>query len=280
MDVGQLSERAGELARAWGVAVERTLETPSSLVAFGRRGARPVVLKVCRAAGDEWRSGEVLEAFGGRGAVRVYEHAGGAALFERASPGTSLAELSLGGRDEEATEILAELIGRIAHPRATPGVFPAARDWGEGFARYLASGDGQIPCGLVEQGQRLYLELCATEREPLLLLHGDLQHYNVLFDSRRGWLAIDPKGVAGEIEFETGAALRNPYERPDLFATPAAVERRLRRFEAVLQLDADRALAWAFAQAVLSAIWSVEDGDAVDAQNPTLILANAIRPML
>ena len=280
MDVGQLSERAGELARVWNVVVERTLETPSSLVVFGHRGAQPVVLKVCRAPGDEWRGGEVLEAFDGRASVRVYEHVGGAALLERASPGTLLAELSLGGRDEEATEILAEVIGRIEHPRATPGAFPTVRDWGDGFGHYLDSGDGQISAELVEQGRRLYLELCATQREPALLLHGDLQHYNVLFDSRRGWLAIDPKGVAGEIEYEIGASLRNPYERPDLFASPAMVERRLRRYETVLRLDANRALAWAFAQAVLSVIWSVEDGDAVDAQNPSLILADAIRPML
>ncbi|HLL73680.1 MAG TPA: aminoglycoside phosphotransferase family protein [Pyrinomonadaceae bacterium] len=280
MGVGQLSERADELARAWGVAVERTLETASSLVAFGRRGAQPVVLKVSRATGDEWRSGEVLEAFGGRASVRVYAQVGGAALLERASPGTPLAKLSLGGRDEEATEILAEVIRRIHHPRATPGVFATVRDWERGFGRYVAGGDGQIPPRLVGQGRRLYAELCSTQREPALLLHGDLQHYNVLFDARRGWLAIDPKGVAGEIEYEIGAALRNPYERPTLFDSPAAVERRLRRYESVLKLDAGRALAWAFAQAVLSAIWTVEDGGAVDEQNPSLILANAIRPLL
>ena len=280
MGTRQLSERAGGLARAWGVAVESTLETPSSLVLFGRRGARPVVLKVIRRPCDEWRCGEVLEAFGGRGVVRVYEHAGGAALIERLSPGTTLAALSLGGRDEEATEILAGVIRAMAHPPATPGAFVTARDWGEGFARYLAGGDSQIPAALVEQGRRLYSELCATERGPALLLHGDLQHYNVLSDSERGWLAIDPKGVAGEIEYEIGASLRNPYERPDLFASPAAVRRRLRRYEAELKLDANRALAWAFAQAVLSVIWSAEDGEAVDPENPALKLARAIRPML
>ena len=47
-----------------------------------------------------------------------------------------------------------------------------------------------------------------------------------------------------------------------------------------LKLNYDRALAWGFAQAVLSAIWSVEDGFAVDAGNPSLRLANAIWPIL
>lgn len=280
MSKEQLSEWADELARVWGVAVESTLETPSSLVAFGRRGDQAVVLKVIRRPGDEWRSGEALEAFGGRGVVRVYEHTGGAALIERVSPATPLVDLSLGGRDEEATEILADVIRRMAHPRATPGAFVTVRDWGKGFDRYQASGDVQMPADLVEHGRRLYSELCATEREPALLLHGDLQHYNVLFDAGRGWLAIDPKGVAGEIEYEIGASLRNPYGRSDLFASPAVVRRRLSCYEAELRLDAARALAWAFAQAVLSAIWSAEDGEAVDADNQSLKLAHAIRPML
>jgi streptomycin 6-kinase len=47
-----------------------------------------------------------------------------------------------------------------------------------------------------------------------------------------------------------------------------------------LKLDFKRALGWGFAQAVLSAIWSVEDGFAIDDRNPALILANAIQPML
>jgi streptomycin 6-kinase len=86
--------------------------------------------------------------------------------------------------------------------------------------------------------------------------------------------------VIGEVEYEIGAGLRNPNEKPELFASPQTVENRLRYFEAKLKLNSDRTLAWGFAQAVLSAIWSVEDGFAVDAGNPSLRLANAILPIL
>jgi len=157
--------------------------------------------------------------------------------------------------------------------------FVSAQDWGNGFRRYLESGDRQIPARLVAHARQLYFDLCASQRS-VRLLHGDLQHYNVLFDSDRGWLAIDPKGVIGEVEYEIGASLRNPYEKPELFASPETVERRIRCFEAKLKLNYDRALAWGFAQAVLSAIWSVEDGFAVNAGNPSLRLANAIWPIL
>jgi streptomycin 6-kinase len=282
-----MSERVEELVRDWGVAVHDTLETLSSFIAFGNRGNQPVILKVARQPGDEWRCGAVMAAFGGRGMARVYEYVEGAALLERLNPGAHLASIALDGRDEEATEILADVIDRMSRPcessdepsRDALKAFASAQDWGKGFQRYLASGDRQIPASLVAQAQQLYFDLCASQRG-VRLLHGDLQHYNVLFDSDRGWLAIDPKGVIGEVEYEIGASLRNPYEEPGLFASAETVEKRLRYFEAKLKLNSDRALAWGFAQAVLSAIWSVEDGFAVDAGNPSLRLANAIRPIL
>lgn len=272
-------ERLDELARAWGVAADATLETESSVVAFGSRGGAPVALKVVRRPGDEWHCGRVLGAFGGRGTARALELADGAVLMERLVPGTPLVTMALAGRDDEATDILADVVRRMSRPGPPPPGTPAAERWGRAFGWYLATGDAQIPRGLVEHGRDVYLELCASQRETRLL-HGDLQHYNVLSDHARGWLAIDPKGVVGEVEYELGAALRNPGERPELFASPAIVARRLRRYEAALALDAGRALAWAFAQAVLSAVWYVEDGFAVDARNPSLLLADAIRPML
>lgn len=272
-----LAERVEGHVREWGVAVEETLETHSSLLLFGRRGARPVVLKVVREPGDEWRSGEVLEAFGGEGAARPLEHAGGAVLLERLEPGTALAALSLGGRDDEATGIIAGVILRMSGRRATTRSFTKVEDWAEGFGRYLSSGDERLPRELVTRAHETYLNLCATQRD-VRLLHGDLQHYNVLFDERRGWVAIDPKGVVGEVEYEVGAALRNPYERPELFASAAAVERRLGIFAARLRLDPERALAWCFAQAVLSVVWTVEDGLPVGADSPPLLLARALNP--
>jgi streptomycin 6-kinase len=274
------AERLAERARAWGVSVDTTLETESSLLAFGTRGGEPVVLKVVRRPGDEWRCGEVMAAFGGRGMVRVLDHADGAALMERLHPATPLAEMPLAGRDAEATEILAEVMEEMASPSGEPppGI-PTAEEWGLGFERYLASGDRQIPAALVERAGDVYRRLCASQRERRLL-HGDLQHYNVLLDARRGWISIDPKGVVGDTEFEIGATLRNPVERPDLFTSRATIERRLRCFETALGLDGGRILAWAFAQAGLSAIWSVEDGFPVGARNPSLLLADVLGPMI
>jgi streptomycin 6-kinase len=275
---GGLAARIEARVRAWGVSVETTLETESSVVAFGTRGGEPVVLKVVRREGDEWGSGEVLEAFGGRGIVRVLAHVPGAVLLERLDPGTPLAEPALAGKDDEATGILAEVIDRMSNSDIDLRRFPSIEDWGKGFDCYLASGDRQIPRDLVEHGRRVYAGLCTTQGERRLL-HGDLQHYNVLFDSRRGWVAIDPKGVVGEAEYEVGALLRNPGE-PEVYAHREMVERRVRCYASILGLDPERMVAWGFAQAVLSAIWGVEDGYTLHPGAPPLRLAHVIQPML
>jgi streptomycin 6-kinase len=270
----ELKARIAERVKAWGVRAERALATETSALVYGTRDGKPVVVKVAREAGDEWCSGEITAAFGGRGVVQAYDHVAGAVLLERLVPGTPLVTLVLEGRDDEATEILAALLRRMS-PGDPPAGCATVEQWGLGFERYLATSDTRIPRTLVLHAQRVYSELSAAQREPALL-HGDLQHYNVLHDERRGWVATDPKGVVGELEYEIGAALRNPNERPDLFASPEAVERRLKVFHAALGIDVDRARAWAFAQGVLSAIWSVEDGYAVDENNAALRVARAI----
>ncbi|MGI8733394.1 MAG: aminoglycoside phosphotransferase family protein [Pyrinomonadaceae bacterium] len=273
-----LLERIQQHARAWRLVVEDVFETETSAIASVTRDAQPLVLKVVKQQGDEWHSGKVLEAFAGNGVARVYKQAPGAMLIERLRPGNSLVSLALNGKDEKATNILAAVMQKMSAPEV-PVLCATTQDWARGFDRYIASGDIQISRHLVESGQRVYSDLSASQRR-VRLLHGDLHHYNVLYDSDRGWLAIDPKGVAGELEYEVGAVLRNPFERPDLFASASTVERRLKQFTSILNLDFERALAWGFAQAVLSAIWEIEDGSQVDSTNPALGLAHVIQPML
>ena len=284
MAESELLNRTQQYAREWGVVVEDIIETESSAIAFGDRDSQAVVLKVIKQPGDEWHSGEILKAFAGNGVVRVYEQTPGAVLIERLKPGNSLVEMALNGKDEEATDILADVIQQMSTVESLKfrteslKAFKTVQDWGKGFDRYVATGDNQIPVELVEAGHHVFSQLCASQRGPRLL-HGDLQHYNVLFDSSRGWVAIDPKGVMGELEYEIGAVLRNPFERPELFLARATIERRLKAFANKLNLDVERMLKWSFAQAVLSAIWDIEDGFAVNPMNSSLRLAQIIQPM-
>lgn len=275
-DSSDLQSRLRERLLTWRVSVERVVHTAGSAIAFGHRDRQPVVLKVVSLAGDERLSGQVLEAFAGRGVVRALEHADGALLLERLLPGTPLIDDDID--DERATAIIADVIGRMS-PGAPPAGVPTVESWGEGFERFAGRDTAGIPGPLVEAAQRTYLELCASQAATRLL-HGDLHHHNVLLDSQRGWLAIDPKGVVGELAYEAGAALRNPCERPELYAAPATIRKRVDCFARMLRLDATRILSWAFAQAVLAAIWEVEDEGVLTAGTGWIAFATVVRPML
>lgn len=214
--------RLDELAAAWHVEIQHVITGERAVVGFGALGARPVVLKVNAGTGGEPFATGVLEAFGGRGAVRVYAQAPDAALLERARPGHTLADVVAQDGDGEATRLLAQLVARMSPGPAPQGV-PTATEWGRGFAR---------------RGRGVYDRLAATQRHERLL-HGDLHHGNVVFDHERGWLVIDPKGVVAELEFELGAALRNPWDRPALFTDPGVIRRRARTLADGLRLDLD-----------------------------------------
>jgi len=275
---GTLHRRLREQLRLWHVTPDRTIETKGSIVVLGRRAEQRVAVKVVPNGHDEWFSGRVLKAFGGNGVVRLLDQADGAFLLEQLRPGHSLA--SVGGHlgDEETTRILNDVILNM-RPGPVPDGAPSVESWGASFGRYTSRGGDLISPALIEEAHQRYSELSRSQ-SATRLLHGDLHHHNVLLDSERGWLAIDPKGVVGELAYELGAALRNPCERPELFTEPSTIEKRVDWFAKALLLDADRVLGWAFAQAVLAALWELEDDGVLNAGVGWIALANAIRPML
>jgi len=256
--------------RQWGLTLESPpRRTPAGWVAMVRRGADQFMLKQ-PLAHDELRAWQVLAHYDGDGAVRLIDHLpNGTVLLERAVPGTPLTQWVLDGNDEGALAILCGIAARLHRHAAPAADFPAIEDWGRGFARHRSTRAAGIPAALLDRAEMLFAAL-ASSQGTRRLLHGDLHHDNVLFDRRRGWLSIDPKGVLGEPAYEFGAALRNPTEDVRHFAGPAIAARRAAIIERELGLDRQRVLDWAFAQAVLSAIWSLEDG-----QDPVRGLATA-----
>lgn len=276
---GTPEDRLREYAERWGVALDAEIvETGAALIAFGTRGDDRVVLKIVKSEGDEWRSGEVVRAFGGQRIVRALECDAGAVLLERVVPGHSLVDVVLRGDDDAATSIIGDIMaGLSAH--STPIRTATLEDWARSFSRYRSGGDRQIPSALVERADAQFTELCSTQTDRRLL-HGDLQHTNILFDDRLGWLSIDPKGVIGERAFEVCAFLRNPVQAPHFFTDLTAVGRRLRLVCDAADLSYERALRWVFAGAVLSAIWCVEDDGRIPDHNPSLILARTVQPAI
>jgi streptomycin 6-kinase len=228
-------------------------------VAFVRRGDEDLVLKLLPAGADEARSGEVLAHWDGLGAVRLIESAPGAVLIERALPGGDLSQMALRGQDDAATLVLCGVMEKLDRPAPGGAAFRTIGDWGAGFRRNRAKAAALgVDLGLVDRAERLFEQLRLTQADPIVL-HGDLQHYNVVRDEARGWLAIDPKGVLGEPAYETGALLRNPNVDMAFCADPATIDRRARLICERLGHPYGRVVGWCFSQWVLSVLWAIQD---------------------
>ena len=239
------------------VPVSAPFQTATSTLQFVEQRGAPCVLKLAREGSGEESSASALLHFAGNGAVSVLAHDGRATLLKRAQPATPLSSLVIEGRDDAATEVICGIIAALHNHEPPTTRFPTIEDWGKGFESAAASA---LPTHLVAKAAAIYFEQCNTQTKRILL-HGDLHHDNILSDATDGWLAIDPKGVLGESEYEAGAALRNPIADKSLFADIQILDRRLNVFCSRLGWDRGRVLRWCFAQAVLSAIWSIEDSE-------------------
>jgi streptomycin 6-kinase len=228
-------------------------------IVFVRRGSARLAVKMPDARGNAavWRG---LRHFAGEGAVRVLDQSSsGALLMERAIPGDALSKLVLNGADDSAMAILCDVAARL-HAAAPPTeVFPKVDDRQRKFQRRVGVDESSPPARMWDHAQHLFSEL-ATSQTERKLLHGDLHHDNVVYDTARGWLAIDPHGMMGEPAFELAAAFREPNDKPPWFVTRSVVDRRARIVAERLGIDRQRLLGWAFAEAVLLAIWCRREG--------------------
>lgn len=238
-----------------------------------------IVLKAGVPSPDFSHQVEALLLYGGRGMVRVLEADAdaGVVLMERLDPGTTIVDMP----DDDATAITAGVMHDLQLPAPPNCRLPALADWASALDRvrgHYGGGTGPIPERLYEMAQSYWREMLASSSAPIVL-HGDLHHWNILRDERRGYVAIDPHGVLGEPEYEVAAYLGNPNTRLHLFDDLAAtMSRRLDIFAASLGYDRQRMLRWGIAFQVLSAWWSYEDGGdgshaliaatALDAINP------------
>lgn len=235
------------------VADGAPIETPTSNLLPVAMGGEPAMLKLLKPSSDEGPGIAALRWFAGNGAVRVIAAEGDALVMERALGRRSLTAMAVGGGDEDAIRIIAG-VARALHaprPEPTPELPTLARRF---RALFEAGPQHPVLARCAASARRL-----VETSEECVVLHGDLHHENVL-DSPRGWLAIDPKGVAGE----------RAYEAANLFLNPTGVERlvldpeRALRLSAILSqelaLDPARVLGFAFAHAGLSAAWCIEDG--------------------
>jgi streptomycin 6-kinase len=220
----------------------------------------PCVLKVSRRVGEAANEIAALRLWDGRGAARLLEAdpENGALLLERVEPGSMLVEVAETD-DADATVVTAGVLRRLWEPELDPADLRGLRPLESWCAAYdrnreaLSRGADGFPAALFRRADALRRDLLASAPGPTVL-HGDMHHYNVLRARRAPWLAIDPKGLAGDRCFDVCQFMRNPRDR----TTPALNRRRLDIFCAELGLDRDRTREWCLVHAVLDACWEFE----------------------
>jgi len=214
----------------------------------------PAMLKVSRSA-EEIQGAQLLNWWAGEGAARVLALDGEAVLLERACGAGDLAAMARSGRDDEATQILCAVAGRLHSPRSADppaGLVPLER-W---FRALWPTADSQG--GDFARSAQIARSLLAEPRDRVVL-HGDLHHGNVLDFGARGWLAIDPKGLIGERGFDFANMVCNPdFETA---VSPGRLPRQVAVASAAADLDPARQMRWVSAYLGLSASWTLGSGE-------------------
>jgi streptomycin 6-kinase len=249
---------------AWGVvALAQVDDHPFAWWAM--RGEEFVVVKAGD-PGERHREALALQAFG-VGATDVIEHDRdlGLLVTRRVLPGDDIRPLARQD-DDAATRAIALLAADLHRDQGTGSGLPPLRDIGVAFD---APHDDRLPRHLVDSARRVFDDLMG-ERTPRVVLHGDLQHLNVL-NTGEGWRAIDPHGWVGDPVFEAAALLANPrglVEDGDARGMDGRLlaERSGRRAEIYAETtgyDVDRLRAWGFVGCVIAELWMLESHDLV-----------------
>lgn len=222
----------------------------------------PAVVKTepDRGPEDEFLTGiDAMVLCRGRGMVEVLDvdrdHR--LVLMELVVPGQTLWKEPI----DHALEAAAYVMRSLRQPPPAGHTFPDVRSYYRAWPNHvrLYGGPGPIDADLFEPGGRLFLEMCDTSSERVIL-HGDLHYGNVLSSDRASWLAIDPKGLVGDPSYEVGAVFRNRVDELYESRDPVrAMRRRVELLAEVAGFDRERVRLWALAQAVLSEIWTADN---------------------
>jgi streptomycin 6-kinase len=213
----------------------------------------PAVLKINFPEPEGEREPDALGHWGGAGAVRLlgrYDERR-ALLVERCEPGTRLWETRDG---DGVTRIVAGVLRRLWKPPREDHPFrllaDAAAEWAKELLRGWDEFGRPYEESLLEEAVAFLREAGPAQGEQVVL-HQDLHGGNVLQARRELWLAIDPKPLVGEREFDTASFLRD--RRWELRNDPdagARVRQRLDLLAAELDLDRDRMRGWGVAHAL------------------------------
>jgi streptomycin 6-kinase len=217
----------------------------------------PVVLKISydeKSISDEILA---LKYFDGSGSIQLIAHNERyhALLLQQAVPGITLKSL-YPSQIEYVMDCYIDTM-RLLHSKPLPkkNNYRHISDWLMAIDNLKSQ---ECPLYLIQKAIALKNTLL-TSMTAEIFLHGDLHHDNLLKDGEH-WLAIDPKGIVGESEFEMAAFdFMNINELANMSNVKNILEARIDLLAAKAQLNPKRINDWIFIRLILMAAWHVED---------------------
>jgi streptomycin 6-kinase len=243
----------------WGLISEGPVDNLSYnyVVKVTDTKGTPLILKLGVPNFDTRNEMVTLQNYDGDGCAKLlkFDLENGVMLLERLVPGRMLSAES----DEMSVlDIYIKVWKAIRKPLPGGASTPSLVHWFEGLTNYRNSGDVQIALEHVQLAEECFQQVMETSEGPELL-HGDLHHENILYSEQNGWMAIDPKGVAGDPYFDVVSFLVNQL---DSKVDPKGILKlRVDTICEQLGLDRQRLLKAAIALGTLYACWGIEDQD-------------------
>jgi streptomycin 6-kinase len=241
-------------AEQWSLDVGRPFEdgNVSLAVPVERASGEPAVLKVNFPEPESEHEADALAFWDGRAAVRLLEsdRSRGALLVERCEPGDQLWSVA---DDDAATQIAAGVLSALWRPVGEETQFRALADeaqrWAVELERDWRTLEQPFERRVLDEAVSACLEL-GTAQGQIVLLHQDFHGGNVLRAQREPWLAIDPKPLIGERDFDAASLLRDRRWRLREAGMKAVLRRRLDLLAAELACDRERMRRWGIAHAL------------------------------
>ncbi|QJD82932.1 aminoglycoside phosphotransferase family protein [Cohnella herbarum] len=276
--IERMRELHGEQGVEWSQALPKVItdfanrfdfnpEAPFSNLSYNfvllakLKDGKPAVLKSSFMKDELSKEISVLRAYQGRGAINVLyaDEDRGMALLEGADPGMPLSTIE---DDTRATDIFCEVFRRLHLSAPSGSQFPSMKKHFAAIERYREKFvhdniSSPLPENWVENAEECLAYLIATTSENVLL-HGDLHHENILRQGEEQWVVIDPKGIIGDIHFETIQYLLNYEDRGG--DREHVLRTRIAIMADRLGLDPRRIAMWGVARGVLEACWIIEEG--------------------
>jgi streptomycin 6-kinase len=249
-----LPEVVGRCVERWSLTLESPFEPAhiSLVVPATLPDGRAVVLKVNFPDEESEHEAGALAHWGGVGAVELVasDDSVRALLVERCLPGHQLWTVE---DDEQAARIAASVLRLLWRPAPAGTPFRLLAEEAVRWARELPRDwDGleePFERRLLEEAVAACRELGADQGEAVVL-HQDFHGGNVLRSERAPWLAIDPKPLLGEREFDAASLLRDRRWELGRLDDARRIRRRLDILVDELGLDRERMRLWGIAHAL------------------------------